>query len=361
MTSDIISREQRLRMQAELQSLYTALTSLREREASYIEAAATIPEQFLNQISDIRQKIVKVESELVALEDEAVELQAQKLYRQGFEAELSGNFSKAVKLYRSAARYSHSDGNAAYRSVRHLIKSTKNRFPAGERWIPTSSGQSRNRLLLGLGVLVIAVLFALVALRGRSPAASREAVAIAPAATDTASPIPTGTSTPNPTSTTTNTPTATPEPTNTPQPPPPELPSPTPSLTDTVTPTFTPTLRTAPGIIGPRDGLVWGDGSIVFEFEDLDLAHDELYCLNTLRGYDITNTENWSFPPVGRKPPLIAIEPNPFHVAQARGIRCVVWSAFIAKETCDNVLSESTAERVIGLPRPCDFGPDGIP
>lgn len=359
MTSDIISREQRLRMQAELQSLYTALSSLRERETSYIESTATIPLQFLNQINDIRQKIVKVESELVALEDEAAELPAQKFYRQGFEAELSGNFSKAVKLYRSAARYSHPDGNAALRSVRHLSKTTKRGSIAAERWMRTSSRQSRNRVMVILGILVIIVLFAIVALQGRPPADLQEAVASAPSATATPSPSPTQTSTPSPTATNTSTPT--PTLTNTPQPPPTAGPSATPSPTDTVTPTPTFALRSAPRVIGPKDGLVWVDGAIVFEFEDFDLAHDELYCLNTLRGYDITNTENWSFPPVGRKPPFIAIEPNPFRVAKAQGIRCVVWSAFIAKETCDAVISESTEERVIGLPRPCDFGPDGIP
>ena len=66
-------------------------------------------------------------------------------------------------------------------------------------------------------------------------------------------------------------------------------------------PTVTPTElaeKIAPLVIGPKDGLVWGDGAIVFEFEDMNIPEDELYCLNTrCSGYDNTLTENWSHPP----------------------------------------------------------------
>lgn len=100
---------------------------------------------------------------------------------------------------------------------------------------------------------------------------------------------------------------------------------------------------------------MWNDGAIVFEFEDLNLADDELYCLNTLRGYDITNTENWSYPPAGNSEPYIPIQAHVFRIAKAQDIRCIVWSAAIGQGSCENIISENTVERVIGLPRPCDF------
>jgi hypothetical protein len=111
----------------------------------------------------------------------------------------------------------------------------------------------------------------------------------------------------------------------------------------------------APKLIGPRDGLVWNDGAIVFEFEPLDLADDELYCLNTLRGYDATNTENWSYPPTGNDQPFIPVQAHVFRVARSQDIRCIIWSAAIGKNTCENIISANTAKRVIGLPRPCDI------
>jgi hypothetical protein len=100
---------------------------------------------------------------------------------------------------------------------------------------------------------------------------------------------------------------------------------------------------------------VWGDGSIVFEFVDVKLADDELYCLNRMKGYDITNTENWSHEPRGNNLPSIAIEPNVFRVAKAQGMRCILWSAALGKATCENIISENTEERVIALPGPCNF------
>ncbi len=360
MTADILSRgEQRLRKQAELQSLYTTLASKREREASFIKDSAIVPEWILNQINEVRHNIKNVEDELAALEVESTgatpESSARKSYHQAFEAEISGEFSKAIKLYRNAARYTHPDASAAVRSVRYQSKTAKDKPVATEIWLPTSAGRSRSRLVIGAGAVLLLILIALFVLFGRSSTEPGSVMAVAPTATPTFPLLPTSTSTP--TSTATQTPTHVPSPTDTPQPPPLE-----PSLTNTPTSTATsvakPTFRSAPKVIGPKNGLVWGDGAIVFEFEDSKLAYDELYCLNTLRGYDSTNTENWSYVPVGKKIPRIPIDANAFHVAKAQDIKCVVWSAFIAKETCDNVISESTAARVIGLPHACDFGSD---
>jgi hypothetical protein len=108
-------------------------------------------------------------------------------------------------------------------------------------------------------------------------------------------------------------------------------------------------------VLEPKNGLVWLDGTIVFEFAQMDLAYGELYCLNTLRGFDKTLTENWSFPATGSKKPSIPIEANVFRVAKVQGMQCIIWSAAIGKESCDNIISQSSEERVIGLPRPCDF------
>jgi hypothetical protein len=100
---------------------------------------------------------------------------------------------------------------------------------------------------------------------------------------------------------------------------------------------------------------VWLDGAVVFEFEDMGLADDELYCLNTLKGFDKTNTENWSFPPTGSKKPRIPIDANVIRVAKAQGMQCIIWSASIGKNSCDNIISQRTEERMIGLPQPCNF------
>jgi hypothetical protein len=133
------------------------------------------------------------------------------------------------------------------------------------------------------------------------------------------------------------------------------LPISTPEFTPTASPIPVPTLRAAPRVLEPKNGLVWGGGAVVFEFERLDLGFDELYCLNTLRGYDKTNTENWSFPPVGSKEPGIPIEEHVFRIAKVQGMRCIVWSAAIGKESCQNIISQTTDERVIGMPQPCSF------
>ncbi len=119
----------------------------------------------------------------------------------------------------------------------------------------------------------------------------------------------------------------------------------------------TPTLplRTAPKIIDPPNGLVWKDGAVVFEFENLNLAHDELYCLATLRGYDESLTERWSFPPTGGIKPAIPVKAKVFHIAKTQGIRCIVWSAYIGRGTCESIISHRTEERIIGLPQPCPY------
>jgi hypothetical protein len=278
-----------------------------------------------------------------------VESPARQFYREAFEAELAGNLSEAITLYKSASRHTHPDAGAALRSVRYAIKTAKNKSVAGRIWAPVSTGQPRGGLWLGLAVVLIIVLIGIFAFSGGLPSTSPPAVAEEPTATptppevvliipDTATPVPTRT------------------PTDTPLPPPTDTPQATPTEVEpTETPLPLPTLWPAPKIIGPKNGLVWKDGTIVFEFEDFRLGYNELYCLNTMRGYDKTNTENWSHPPVGNKKPSIPIEASVFKIAKIQGIQCVVWSASIGGGTCDNIISEITEERVIGLPEVCDF------
>ncbi len=355
MADDILSREQRLRKEAELQSLYTSLSNLRDRESSYINNSAPIPQLFLNQIEEMREKINRVEGEILTLEGEQAERpSSQSLYQQAVEAELSGNTSAAIKLYKKAGRHKHPDAHAAGRSIRYRLKQAKQKSASTPTWIPNSSNRPIGRILLGLIVLLFIALAIALFLRFRLPSLSQDTADIIP----TATPSPTFASilTSPSNSTSTSTMTRIPTPSGTPLPP-----SPTPTATststptDTSTPTPTPTLRPPPQIIGPKNGLVWGDGTIVFEFADFKLAHDELYCINILRGYDDTLTENWSYNSIGRKTPYVPLEANPFHVAKAQGIECVVWSAFIGQSTCDNPISQNTEERIIGLPHPCDF------
>lgn len=351
----MLSREQRIRKEAQLQSLYTSLASYREREATYIGAAATIPEVLVNQINETRRDITHIEGELFTLAGQAAQSQARDFYRQALDAELAGDFDEAVKRYRSAARYGHADANPALRSTRYRMRQAK-RKPISN-WMPSPVRQSRNRLLMGLAALtIIFLIIAAFVVERRLPVEPQSMAVIAPAATPTISPTPElivpYTATPLLVDTQTPPgPPVTPEPTNTPQSIPTAIPS-----TDISTPTISPTLRPAPRIIDPKDGMVWGDGAVVFEFAKTDLADNELYCLSTMRGYDISNTENWSHPPRGNKVPYITVEANVFRVARSQGMRCVVWSAYIARDTCEGIVSEITAERVIGLPRPCDFG-----
>jgi hypothetical protein len=51
----------------------------------------------------------------------------------------------------------------------------------------------------------------------------------------------------------------------------------------------------------------------------------------------------------------VVIEANVFRVAKVQGMQCIKWAAGIGKGTCENIISQTTVPRVIGLPRPCDF------
>jgi hypothetical protein len=354
MAADVHSREQRLRKQAELQRHYLNLANLRKQEASYIEVSASIPELLLNQINEVRRKIKSVEDELLGLSDESIRSPGRQFYTEAFEAELSGNIDKAIKLYRNAARHNHPDAGPALRSLRYYLKLTKNKITATTKaWMPPVSTQSRNRLLLGLAVGSVVVLAGIFIVQSyflvppevmASPTATftpATVVLIIPATatpTFTLTPLPTASPTPSATST-----------------PLPTLTQPVATVIVTATRTPVPPLRAAPKIVGPENYLVWLDGAIVFEFEEMGLAGDELYCLNTLRGYDKTNTENWSFPPTGNKRPMIPVDANVIRVAKTQGMQCIVWSASIGKGSCENIISKSSEERIIGLPQPCDF------
>lgn len=343
------TREQRLRKHAELQSLWAALTNLRLREASYIENSVEIPALLLAQINKTQQEILEAVSALAGLKDQTVQSPAFRVYRLAVEEELAGNLAKAAKLYRSAARHNHPDGRAALQSGRYRLKSSNNggwatalfRLP-GVLWLISLAAT----LIFGVAAVPALVRYPP---RQEPFAINIEATArptpplVAVVAPDT--PTPTGTTT-TPTATPLPTHTATPAPTATPVPPPTQI-------VPTILPTPTLALKAAPKIIGPPDGVVWKDGAIVFEFEKLNLARDELYCLETLRGYDQTLTEMWSFPPVGDTRPAIPIKADVFHIAKAQGIQCVAWSAYLGRGSCDTIISHSTETRIIGLPHPC--------
>jgi len=353
MAVDAQTREQRLRKQAELQSLQLNLTSLRKQESSYISVDATIPDLLLRQISEQRQKIQQVEADLLALSDEPEPISGRDLYWEGCQAEQVGDYKKALKLYKKSARANYADAAAAGRSVRYRMRSEKaKKVAAGNRWATTVAAQTRGRLLAGTVAGVGLILTVLLVANGGTGSDTSLTGTITPTTTATATPaevilILPDTATPRPSSTATHTPIATSTPTSTP--------TATPTLIITPTITITPTLRPAPQILEPKDGLVWNDGAIVFEFKRQDLAYDELYCLDTLRGFDYNLTENWSYPPLGSKRPAIPIEANVFRIARLQGMQCIVWTAAIGKETCNNLISESSEERIIGLPRPCTF------
>ena len=352
MTAGVDSREQRLRKQAELQSLNSNLANLREQEESYISVQAATPERLTQQITKVREQIQGVQTELINLGDETVEIPARQFYWEAFAAELANDQDKALKLYSSAARHNYPDANAAIRSLKHLSKMAKNRAAlAVSPWSNSAGSQSRSKHFLR--VIIIILIFAVIVALGLNNYLSQPAgeVAVLEATTALIATVipPTiivpDTATPNPTLTP---PPATPTNTAT------QLPSATATLIP-ATPSPIPTriLRSAPAIIGPQDGLVWGDGAIVFEFENMELAENELYCLNTLRGYDKTLTENWSYPPVGSKTPRVPVEKNVFRTAKAQEIQCIVWSAYIGRDTCQTIVSQISPERVIGLPQTC--------
>jgi hypothetical protein len=354
MAADVHFREQRLRKQAELQSLYLDLANLRKQEASYIEVSAAIPELLLNQINEVRREIKGVENELLGLSDETIRSPARQFYSEAHEAELAGDLDKAIKLYRNAARHNHTDAGPALRSLRYSVKVAKNK--AGNKvWVPpTPALQSRHRFLIVVAagsVLVLVGIFVISRYLATPPTVISAQFTATPTPPTVILIIP-ATATPTATAIPSATPSPTPLPTDTPRPNPTPIES-APTLLPTRTPVPTP--KPAPKIIGPQNYLVWLDGAVVFEFEAMNLADDELYCLNTLRGYDKTNTENWSFPPTGNLEPKIAIEANVIRVAKAQGMQCIVWSASIGRGSCDEIISNRTEERMIGLPQPCDF------
>lgn len=356
-----LTREQRIRLESERLQLYNTLTNLRDRERTYIDAGAAIPKLSTNQTDDIRHRIDSVENALLAAQTgDSPDILAHRYYKQAFEAELAGQIDEALKLYKKAARYDHKDADPAIRSLRHRQKQLQAEAEAAQTILPASPLESRRRWLIGLAaILLVCTPLAILATNRQSwfnsPAVLAPQTTLTPLGTPTSvlvqliTPglpplLPTFTATPIPPPTDTPAPVATFAP-----------PTATPTITETLTPTPTPTipLRPPPRVIGPRDNLVWNDGAIVFEFEPLSLADDELYCLDTLRGYDGTDTENWSYPPTGSKKPFIAIQANVLAVARAQGIQCVAWSAGIGQETCSNIISELTPQRIIGLPRPC--------
>lgn len=345
--ANLHSREQRLRKQAEMTSLYNNLDNLRRQESSYIRASAAIPELLSNQIRDTQSRLQAVEQELARLEHKAFITPGADLYQQGFEAESAADTNKAANFYRQAARHDHPDADAALRSLRYRARPKSKAV-----WLPTGH-RPNQRVWLGASIVIILLLIA-GSITANRLAARRDATA----ATATPSPpnvvliIP-NTSTPTPTRPPlpTATPTLTPTATATVSP----TPAPTASPTPTITPRPTPTLLAAPRIIAPHNNMVWEDGAVVFEFEDRNFRHGELYCLSTLRGYDQTNTENWSFPPVGNEQPRIAVDASIFRIARIQGMRCIVWSASIARRSCENIISHPTEPRIIGLPSPCNF------
>ncbi|GEM_PF-1458671 len=351
MPANAYSREHKLRKEAELQSLHLDLASLRKQESTYIVAFAAVPDLLVNQIIEIRREIRHVEDELLALHVESIQIPAREFYWQAFEAELANDLERAVKLYKNASRHPYPDAESAVQSVRHFIRTTKDK-PA-LIWLPARVQESRRPWLVGL-VILLALCFVIVFIFSSqifSPPTESVVVESTVTLTLTLTPsiiliVPN-----TPTSFPTNTPTVTPtrKPTSTP------TKTPRPTITPTESPTSAPTLRPAPRIIGPKDGLVWEDGAIIFQFSDLQFKNDELYCLNNLRGFDDTNTENWSYPPVGNENSSIPIEANVFRVAKTQGIKCIVWSASIGKSSCDNIISKNTEARVIGMPRPCDL------
>lgn len=335
-----MERQQRLRIEAELQSLTTELQHQRQREAEHFKSVSGAPQFTKDKIRDLRRRIIQLEDALQPDEKSP----AQQWYQEGFAAELRGDTKKAIRLYKQAARKKHPDADAALRSMRR------------------NAGVAKIGWLIGLGILlaIIVIIAAFIIWR----------LSAAPPATPIADEI---TSTPvvaaPTTKIATRTPTA-PPPTNTPRPtasntPAPPAPTDTPSIiaaetaSPKATPTATPVLQPAPKIIGPPDNLVWQGGTIVFEFEAMGLNSDGLYCLDTLRGFDSTGTENWSYPPRASKTPAIAVDANAFSVAKTQGIQCVTWQAYIGQTSCQTRTSKLSPRRVIGLPDPCD--PNSLP
>jgi hypothetical protein len=355
MTADQYSREYRLRKQAEWQMLHGSLSHLREREDSYIAVAAAVPLQMANQIRETRRDMRAVEEELLTLHDHSINEAGHRLYWQAYDAEIKGDVTEAVKLYKEAAREGYVDANPALRSLRYRVKANRRaNMGPGSPWLTAIIGQSGSRFWLSLLVLVGAGVMVMLFIRASlaSQAGTIASATATPTVTVVIVVVPTATTPTAATQAVVELPT--PTETSEAQAPPVEATS-TPEPTPTLTPTLTLPLRAAPRIIGPRNDLVWQGGAVVFEFEEMGLAEDELYCVDTLRGFDQTNTENWSYRPAGSKSPSIPVEANVFEVAESQGMRCIVWSAAIGKDSCDLLVSEKTSSRIIGLPEPCQF------
>lgn len=329
----------RLRVQAELQSLYTQLSNLREREADYFPMVSGMPAWLSSKINETRQTIFRLEEELQTLDPRITETAAKRFYREAYAAEIVEDWKKAEQLYHQAERHHHPDAEFARRSI----------------WYQQNAGKTApNPFVIGWAIalaLLLGAFFLAYLNNTRTNPAGMTLVTVTATALPLAPIVPTATPT--------MLPTYTPRPADTPAPVVVNVSAePTSAPTPTLMPSPTPLpLRPAPKMIGPQNNLVWQGGAIVFYFEDLALASNELYCLDTLRGYDKTLTENWSKAPVGSKDPTIPVEANVFEIAKTKGMRCVTWSAYIGQETCDTPLSQKTEVQIIGLPDPCRFNP----
>ncbi|NEP84767.1 MAG: hypothetical protein F6K39_45690, partial [Okeania sp. SIO3B3] len=208
--ANLHSREQRLRKQAEITSLYINLDNLRRQESSYIRASAAIPELLSNQIRDTRRRLQTVEQELAQLENKPMVTPGADLYQQGFEAELANDINKAVKFYRQATRNDHPDADDALRSLRYRARPKSKAV-----WFPVDN-RTNQRVWMGATLLIV-VLLIVGGITANRLAARRDAVT---AATATPTPpnvvliipntsTPTPTRLPLPTDTPTLTPTAT--------------------------------------------------------------------------------------------------------------------------------------------------------
>jgi hypothetical protein len=190
MAAGVYAREQRLRKQAELQSLKTNLVNLREQEESYVNAQAVIPVRLTEQITKIRQEIEAVEDELVTLGDETIESPAQRFYREAFAAELAQEFDKALKLYKNAARQGHVEANTAIRSLRYLLRTSKNK-DASLTMAWASIARTRPKTRFPLAVIIFLIIFILILTlflsNYLSPPTTEEVIAIASTVTATLS------------------------------------------------------------------------------------------------------------------------------------------------------------------------------
>ena len=159
MSVGVNAREQRLRKQAELQSLQRQLVNLRsaQQEESYISSQAVIPPQLTQQIDKARQQIEAVEDELITLGDKTVDSRGRQFYREAFKAELGEDNDKALKLYKQASRNSYADASAALRSLRYRLKVSK---PKTAAWASIAADRPKTRF--PWAVIVTLLIFVLI-------------------------------------------------------------------------------------------------------------------------------------------------------------------------------------------------------